>query len=118
MTTTPFDHSLPRQTTAAGRRVPTHRQTATRSRVSTHQPVRGRSSTEGASATKTRLFTVAVVVVLVAVLVSLIGLVVTGPAQAEATTVSTSAAVFGVVGMFSAIAGGLLAIIAAVRSQS
>jgi hypothetical protein len=54
----------------------------------------------------------------VAVLVSLVGLVVTSPGQAEATTTTTTAAVFGVVGMFSAVAGGLLAVIAAVRSQS
>jgi hypothetical protein len=118
MTTTSFDHPLSRQTTAAGPRVPAHGQAATRSRVSTQQPVRRRSSTEGASATKARLFPVAVVVVVVAVLVSLVGLVVTSPGQAEATTVPASAAVFGVVGMFSAVAGGLLAVIAAVRSQS
>ena len=118
MTITLIDRSSTNGTTAAPHNAFAESRTAPGRSDDLQQPVRRRGSGDRASSTKTRLFGVAVVTVGVAVLTSLVGLIVTGPGQAEATSVSAAAAVFGVVGMFSAIAGGLLAVIAAVRSQA
>jgi hypothetical protein len=118
MTITFVDRSSTSRTTAAAHGALQRSGTATGTPPGPQPPARHRGSADRASSTKTRLFGVAVVTVVVAVLTSLVGLIVTGPGQVEATSVSAAAAVFGVVGMFSAIAGGLLAVIAAVRSQA
>jgi hypothetical protein len=117
MTITFVDRSSTSRTTAAAHGALQRSGTATGTPPGPQPPARHRGSADRASSTKTRLFGVAVVTVVVAVLTSLVGLIVTGPGQVEAS-VSAAAAVFGVVGMFSAIAGGLLAVIAAVRSQA
>ena len=117
ITPTPVDQSSSSKTTAAEQDA-LQRSAATVGDLASPPPsVRPSPSTARPASTKTRMFGLAVTAVIAGVLISVLGLLVTGP-DAEATTVSAAAAAFGMVGMYSAIGGGLLAVIAALRSQS
>ena len=118
MTTTLVDQSSPSRTAGSRHDAPDRSYTVTGELTGQRQSPRSRELEARASSAKTKLFGLAVVAVVAGATISLLGLVVTGPGQTEATTVSGSAAIFGMVGMYSAIGGGLLAVIAALRSQS
>ena len=76
------------------------------------------ASSRRARSSGTALFGVAVVAVVAAFVASIVFLVGYEPGGAEVTSMSWPAAVAGMIGLFSAVAGLALAFIASVRSDS
>jgi hypothetical protein len=78
---------------------------------------RRHSSTDHTRSTTTTLFRIAAIVVLACVTTSIVGLIVTVPGVANVSMVSSSAAAFGLLGMYSVVAATTLAFVAAVRDN-
>ena len=96
-----------------------HRGTTHNCQAGTRQAGRARRAAFGASGrpASTRLFGIAVVVVVAAFLGSLITLSIYAPNGSDHSLLSGPAVAAGVLGMYTAVGGGLLGFIAAVRSE-